>query len=310
MDTLQTGMGAQPGNQTRYPNKRLKFSEAPASVHQGPSFTAATTTDELNKQTTDTLTAEPSSLILPPELYHIQTKYDFTTMSIISSSKIEQKVRNLLLRLEKFSFADINAKPGVVALHAKASVATKLISIVEIAKKRIMKGGGKWWQYSRLHGEITELKEKREKVKSEGSTLLEWEKKQATEMGAKSSKSDGENVDLTMDVDDALKEDEEEAAFETMNEKKQTTEVAFSSDKEPRRKIRAVPIMTIYMSRVPIVEFKGLYGYVCYRNSFASILIANIFFAVNRRMHSYVHLRSLDLSKHQGVNGGTGAFWT
>ncbi|OCL01325.1 hypothetical protein AOQ84DRAFT_393738 [Glonium stellatum] len=50
--------------------------------------------------------------------------------------------------------------------------------------------------------------------------------------------------------DEAGGEDEEEEAFETMR---------FESG-EPRTKVRAVPVMTIYLSRVPIPELKAEFG--------------------------------------------------
>ena len=261
-------MEDQPGYPTHRPNKRLKTSETLVTVQQKSLSTTSSTIDKSMKQNANAPAAGLSTQILPPELCHIQAKYDFTALSIISSSKIEQKVRNLLLRLEKFSFADINAKPGVIALHAKASVATKLISIVEITKKAIEKEGGKWWQYSRLHGEITELKEKRGKTKNEGRTLLEWEGNQAAAVGIGLSEASSGNVSAAIDAEVEPEEEEEEedgVAFETMKNKKATADVKSPQQANVRKKVRAIPVIIIYMSRVPIPDFKGLYGYVLWK---------------------------------------------
>ncbi|KAL9598557.1 MAG: hypothetical protein Q9179_003869 [Wetmoreana sp. 5 TL-2023] len=84
-------------------------------------------------------------------------------MSIISSSKINQKVTNLLARVERSVTASASVKPGVVIVEAKAAAASKMVSVVEIAKADIAKRGGTWYQYSRLRSELLPLKEKQKK---------------------------------------------------------------------------------------------------------------------------------------------------
>ena len=184
--------------------------------------------------------------ILPPELAHLEKKYEFATMSIISSVKMEQKVRSLLSHLARFSYADIHCKPGVVALHAKANVAGKMISIVEIAKREIQQAKGHWWQYSRCHGDLMEWRRKEAKAKNEsaatGGNVIRIG--HAEELRSIKEES--------MDLDGA---DEEEVAFQETSPKQIGAQV------EARKKVRAVPVMTIYMSRVPIPEFKAIYGY-------------------------------------------------
>ena len=184
--------------------------------------------------------------ILPPELYHLQSKYEFTSMSIISSSKIELKVRNLQRRLEKFSFADIKAKPQVVALHANAPVVSKMVTVIQIVKKNIEKEKGKWWQYSKLQGQIMELEETPKKGNGGDKTLREWQRVQAAAGGLVSATA---NVE-----DEGVEAGDGDPAFEMMDSKDQGIET--------RKKVRAVPVMTIYMSMVPVKEFKDLYGSV------------------------------------------------
>ena len=182
--------------------------------------------------------------ILPPDLYHLQSKYEFTSMSIISSSKIELKVRNLQRRLEKFSFADTKAKPQVIALHAKAPVVSKMVTIVQIVKRNIEKEKNKWWQYSKLHGQIMELNETPKKGREGGKMLREWEGDRAAATGLDSPASilDGTAVEA---------DEEDDQAFEIMDTNDRQAET--------RKKIRAVPIMTIYMSMVPVKELKEAY---------------------------------------------------
>ena len=192
-----------------------------------------------------------SDTILPPELAHLQTKYEIVTMSIISSSKMEQKIKSLLSHLARFNYADIHCKPGVVALHAKAPVASKMTSIVEKAKKVIEDEKGQWWQYSRCHGELAEWKQKATRAaKSTGiSTDTGKETTDPQTLSSRLSNRDGMDMDVVEGVE------EEEVAFQTMSPNKVTAHA------EARKKVRAVPRMTIYMARVPILEFKAIYGY-------------------------------------------------
>ena len=193
---------------------------------------------------------------LPIELHHLQKTYDFATMSIVSSSKMEQKVRNLLLRIK----APVEStKPGIVILTAKADVASKLVGIVEIAKRTIQQEGGQWWQYSKLHPQMVELKKKKKNSKRPegGMTLREWADGQLEQKEKGSQKLDGkqdtaayapaEEPSGDRPVED---EDEDEEAFQTMGRHQV---MAYDENKS---KIRAVAIMTVYLSQVPVPALK------------------------------------------------------
>ena len=197
---------------------------------------------------------------LPSEVRHWQDKYEVITMSILSSSKIEQKVRNLLLRISKSDCANIKTKPVVVVLHAKGDVASKMVSIVEIAKAEIQKEDGKLYQYNGLHGETSELKVKEPERTGRGKTVAEWAKEHPT-LENHSRESINECGKYTLGTsdqsdDDVQMADATEDAFETMappNRGYDTTEA--------RKKVRAYPVLTIYLARVPIPELKDLHGY-------------------------------------------------
>ena len=185
-------------------------------------------------------------------------------MSIMNSSKIQQKVRTLLQHLSQFSFADLKAKPGVVALHARSEAANKLITVVEIVKREVEKEDGKWWQYSRISGEIRELKEEVHEERKGGISLDEGAGK---DNGSTASNGQGTGdraevvVDKTnteMEVDG--KEEDEEDAFEPVPDK--NGQARFENGKKRKRKIREMPVMTIYMSRVPLPEFRTVFGCV------------------------------------------------
>ena len=246
---------------SRHRNKRSKANGnagSPYCTEKAEDITRQATTSALSIQGADTNNSSTNQA-LPAEVQHLQNKYDFTTMSILSSSKIEQKVRNVLLRVSKFDFADVKAKPGIVVLHAKADVAGKMVSIVEIAKQEIQKEKRGWYQYSKLHGEIMQLKEKQPKRSGGGKTLAEWsmEKsntKAAAEGGQKTSDSAEEGQKEKEAVND--EDGEMEDAFETM-----VIPTGERNHAEDRKKVRAIPIMTIYLARVPVPGLKELYGY-------------------------------------------------
>lgn len=241
------------------PSKRLK-----RTITEGPDHTISRkTTGGLAKNAAVSVeedsTASKDTQILPPELQQFQSSFEFTKISIISSSKMEKSVRKLLLSLEKFSFADLNCKPGVVMLSAKASVATKLVGVVEIAKKAIDKDNGKWYQYSKVQEDVVPLEQKSMKREDGGKTLSEW---QAEQKRPREESSEGATVHEVEETKLGGNEDDmDEDAFETMGfagsyEAKTTTE-----EHEARRKVRAVPVMTIYMSRVAVPGLKDIFGY-------------------------------------------------
>ena len=204
---------------------------------------------------------------LPPEVQALHTKYDCSTMSIISSSKIEQKVRNLLLRIGKLTSDETKAKPGVVILHAKAKVASKMVSMVEIAKQAIENEKGTWWQYSKLDGEVGELKRKQGRRVGGGKALSEREKEHSGPRTTASSvrvfSEDTGMADISTDgqnEEEAVSEDDEtDEVFETMDHHNPA-----DSDKLSTRVKRNTPVMTVYFARIPIPGLKRLYGYVRY----------------------------------------------
>lgn len=196
---------------------------------------------------------------IPAEVQHLRNKFDLTTMSVLSSAKIEQKVRNLLDRVSRFCFADVKAKPGLVVLHAKAKTACKMVSIVQIAKQEIEKDKGRWYQYSKLHGEITESKIKETKLKGGGKTLAEWSKQKSgtgtvTKAGEETFVGVVEGQKDNVIVGD--QDEEMEDAFETM-----ALPNGGLNSTEERMKIRTISVMTIYFARVPVPGLKELYGY-------------------------------------------------
>ena len=196
----------------------------------------------------------------PSEVRRWQDRYEIITMSILSSSKIEQKVRNLLLRMSKVDYENNKAKPRVVKIHAKGDVAGKMVSIVEIAKTEIQKENGKLYQYNGLHGETSELKFKKTKRAGSGETIAELTKEHPgleDPSGEAINESEKNTLGTVDQSDDDLEMiDATEEAFETMAPLSRGNDTL-----EARKKVRAYPVLTIYLSRVPIPELKDRYGY-------------------------------------------------
>ncbi|KAL8700401.1 MAG: hypothetical protein Q9224_000983 [Gallowayella concinna] len=236
------------------PTKRLKTTADSAGL--STSITKSSFTDPSSSPKEPDLTESvPLISPLPLEIQHLLGQYDFSTMSIISSSRIHQKVKTLLARVENFSFANVNAKPGLVNLEAKAGSASKLISVVEITKADIAKRGGKWYQYSKLQSELLPIKEKQKKRPLGGRTLVNGEPERSSMADGSTGPQGTNSLDKNglMDTEGDKSEDEE-FAFETLQH-----HPAGAALKE-KTKVRATPIMTIYLSCVPVPALKDLYG--------------------------------------------------
>ncbi|KAL8738999.1 MAG: hypothetical protein Q9181_000281 [Wetmoreana brouardii] len=235
------------------PAKRRKIdSEKPLPT---TSTSEASSTSDPKSQLTESNDNPTSAVLsLPHEIQHLQDQYHFSTMSIISSSKIHQKVTNLLARVEKSVTASASAKPGVVVVEAKAAAASKMISVVEIAKADIAKHGGTWYQYSRLRSELL-LKEKQKKrpQDSRAPANLRGERAMNRDLSIKPQHPQIGDAD---DQKNGEGEDSEDgaAAFETLQPRPARKTVM------EKLKVRATPIMTIYLSCISILGLKDLCG--------------------------------------------------
>ena len=257
-NTMATDSKADPLDDPR-PSKRVKTSDSDAN--QPPQFADQGLGDSNDQEIETESTANLVDRVLPEQLRPLRAKCDFVTMSIVSSSSIHQKVRSLLDHMAKFSFADTKAKPGVVILRARGDVAAKMISIVEIAKREIEKELGKWWQYSGVHAEITELKElQMTKGSQTEKALLEWQKQHKDEVDR--AMDEAQQAMMDPKPPDEPDPPEEEVDFEMMGQEASREVTNSTEETEPKKKIRAIPVMITFMSRVPVAELKQAYGYV------------------------------------------------
>jgi hypothetical protein len=91
--------------------------------------------------------------VMAPTTPDLSAKYRVLQLSVISSSSISNRTMSLISHVK--STPEDN-KPAVVALHAKAPVVNKLISIVEIAKRDLKDNGQKIYQYNALGSELVQ----------------------------------------------------------------------------------------------------------------------------------------------------------
>ena len=162
--------------------------------------------------------------------------HTITRLSIQSNTQISAKATNVISKLspttqEKDSSktdTDTNAKPPLIILRAQSRWASKLISIVEIAKRNLESpdSGIKIFQYSSLSSEMVEI-ERKPKTKGLGAPLPE-----------------GEGSD-------------DEGAFQTMGASAPT---ASSGQDEGGMKKRAVPVMTTYLTTQSVKALRTEFG--------------------------------------------------
>ena len=204
---------------------------------------------------TTTSTSQPSSSVsniasatdvtnASPPIGALETIHEVTSMSILSSAHIQQKVIRVLEILATFPHVP-PAKPSVVMLHSKAPVASKMITIAEISKREIAKKGGKWFQYNRVESVLEEKKESPNKARGKNAKVATGEVRE------KETETEKKSVEVDKEADS---ESEEEAeAFETMK-------TPFERAIEGRPKLRALPVMTLYLSRIRIDSLRRTYG--------------------------------------------------
>lgn len=254
----RTKQAARRGNLNKPQKKKLEDGPPPskkAKKNPPPSSTSLDTSNTIQIQPPPPSATAAPQLISAPAIYQshnavpsehctpvgdLGSTHDITSMSIISSSHIQQKVARVLEILSTYP-SPAGEKPRVVMMHAKAPCAAKMISIAEIGKREVAKEGGKWFQYNRVEGVMVELKD----------GLKEEEKGKGKESGNK-DKVEGKRKD---DEVGEAETEEESTAFETMK-------TPFERANEGKPTMRAVPVMILFLSRVRIDSLRKAYGSV------------------------------------------------
>jgi hypothetical protein len=168
------------------------------------------------------------------------TKYTITTLNIISSNKINQKTTQIqrLLGLlppsgKDVIFADQSSKAGknaVVAISAKAQVASKLITVVEILKREVAK-----WTKERAVNGATEHKSLK---------LFQYSNVTTTTIEVKPKPAKQEKSKKVKDVPALKAEGTSEAAKESEQSKKRkrlaSSQDSTAGDRSPVKKAKTL----------------------------------------------------------------------
>lgn len=165
------------------------------------------------------------SLLATYEL--LQPKYEVATARIASYTSINKKVSLILDHLGRFDWTDMSVKAGLVFLWCSPEACSKMVSVGEIAKRRMHEKDQKWYQYCRVQADS-----------SESRAVLQ--RLQAPEGSPGQGRSKAEN--------EALEADDEDD-FEQML-------VPFVRDAMRQPISQSIPHVSLFLSRVPIPELK------------------------------------------------------
>ncbi|KAL1639761.1 hypothetical protein SLS58_007659 [Diplodia intermedia] len=122
---------------------------------------------------------------------------------------------------------------GIVLVEAHAAGASKLITVVEIAKRMLESAGRPWWAYTGVKGTMEELK-------SRGSARS----------SRRQSVQDHHPNGL---LDASTGEDDEEEAFEPPSH----------GQIESEKKVRSVSSLLVYLAIKPLPSLRAIYGEQC-----------------------------------------------
>ncbi|KAI9746263.1 MAG: hypothetical protein M1835_002475 [Candelina submexicana] len=190
---------------------------------------------------------------LPLGCEHLEKSHVLNIINVISSSSIKSKVSQVLAVLEGDSAQ--HARPPIVVLKAKPKVAGKLISIVEIAKRQLADNDRAYFQYTSLKPQMVEIAAPIGHGPQEQGTKQEAAKEAAKEVEEDEDMDDSfEMITESRGKGDGLAlrvHDPQEPALKAQ---------VLAADPVGGSKIRAVPLLFIYMSTKRIQELKGIYG--------------------------------------------------
>lgn len=158
--------------------------------------------------------------------------YDLVTLGVAGGTQISSRTSAVLAKLlSTTTTGDETTKTSIVALTATSKAASKLISIVEIAKRELLARGQKVYQYNALGSRMTEIPRRThvETVVTAGNPAEE--------------ESD----------------ESEEDAFEVMGGG--GVAAAAPGQESEEMKKRNIPTLKIYLSTVSVKELKLAFGY-------------------------------------------------
>lgn len=217
--------GRTPTRSGRTKRRHADVDTIPATAaSQGKSTNKKQRTGPSSSNIPRTLPTQPHEELLA----ELKGKYSIVTASVISSSKINKKVTQVLSHLGHVDLFSQSSTPGVIMLHARVSDSGKMVTVMELAKRRMDEAGQPWYQYNRVY----EVSKDGIKLKPTGKALDQ------NLIG--NSAMEGQNED-----------EDEDDAFEPV-------ETTFD------RAVRVKPAsdsketyMSVFLSRVPIPELQS-----------------------------------------------------
>ena len=234
---------------------------APSTAATATTTTTATTTSSKRPRLASALNIIESSDA--KIVAAVESKYDVQTHSVISSSKIQKKVSSVLRHLQQTTPKTSSLeRPRVSVLRARASDAGKLISIAEIAKREMLMSGGRqneakrWYQYVALGSETKEVGRRTPKgpgFQGEGKTVIEDTVLGRQGQASRELADDDDNHEPLQQEKDNEEDDGEDDDFEKMK-------TPFERAIESTPKMRAAPVMSLFLSLIPIDELRRRYG--------------------------------------------------
>ena len=205
-------------------------------------------------------------------------------LSVTTSSQVHAKVRQVLLHLARFSLCDVTLRPVIVRVRAEGAAVSKAVSIVEMVKSELDQDGSRWFQYSAVQSQRQRQRQRQRiqlpsDAEPTGPTVLGWEQGRSdtsglnlladpaptpTPTGKRSDLDGNQNDDDDDDNDDDGDDDDDEDAFQSMQALDQV------GGRQRRFKLRTLPRLLIYLTRVPCPPLEEVFGYDVILTSFPS----------------------------------------
>lgn len=172
------------------------------------------------------------------------TTGEIPQIPINTAHSIQRKTSQCLQLLYPDVSVESATPLSVIALVAKSAAASKVITTIEIIKRRMVEQGDHWYQYSALSSVIIEMTQREDSIKNKQGQQSRGDRKRHMR---DNTRDKGKKAEVRKEEIGQGEGEEEEDPFESIGEKTQSV----------RKK---VPSLTIYISKSPILELARLYG--------------------------------------------------
>ncbi|KAK6396702.1 hypothetical protein LTR65_008600 [Meristemomyces frigidus] len=96
--------------------------------------------------------------------------YEVQKLNVLSSTQISSRTKAIISHLT--GDRGTGEKPVIVSIKARAMVAGKLVSIIEIAKRELAAKGVNCFQYTALTSELVDIPRKAKRTTKDGQSIL------------------------------------------------------------------------------------------------------------------------------------------